>query len=263
MARSRNIKPGFFQNEFMASKRPEVQLLFLGLLTIADREGRLEDRPVKIKGQIFPFQDLDVNAALEELATITDPFQDRPFIYRYEAGGRRYIQIVNFNKHQHIHPNEVASIIPPMPSVEPEEIRSTPDSIEPCHEPSAPKVIPARALPSLPSCTSFPSSPSLPSLVSKIPEGVRIPKEILEDEEWAASLGEWVDHLRERSGVVTKKALQLQLRDMVAHGRALSLQAIATAIKRGWREPDWKGSTTKQRATGEITVEEIFGSGHT
>ncbi len=53
MARARSIKPGFFHNEFMASKRPEVQLLFLGLLTIADREGRLEDRPVKIKGQIY------------------------------------------------------------------------------------------------------------------------------------------------------------------------------------------------------------------
>lgn len=114
MARARSIKPGFFQNEFMASKRPEVQLLFLGLLTIADREGRLEDRPVKIKGQVFPYTDIDVDSALSELAAIEDPFQDQPFIYRYVINGRRYIQIANWSKHQNVHPKEFESKIPPM-----------------------------------------------------------------------------------------------------------------------------------------------------
>ena len=49
MARARNIKPGFFKNEFLAEMPCEVRLLFIGLWTLADREGRLEDRPKRIK----------------------------------------------------------------------------------------------------------------------------------------------------------------------------------------------------------------------
>ncbi len=105
-----------------------------------------------------------MNAALEELATITDPFQDQPFIYRYEVGGRRYIQIVNFEKHQNVHPNEVASNIPPMRNLESAPLAKCHEpivtSIEPlakCHEPSAPMVGAHTALPSFPSCTSFTS----------------------------------------------------------------------------------------------------------
>lgn len=114
MARTRSIKPGFFQNEFMARKRPESQLLFIGLLTIADREGRIEDRPAKIKASVFPYADVDVEAAIDELASIDDPFQDQPFIYRYIVDGRRYIQIVNWDKHQNVHPKEPESCIPAM-----------------------------------------------------------------------------------------------------------------------------------------------------
>jgi hypothetical protein len=50
MPRTRQIKPGFFKNDELAELPIEARLLFAGLWTIADREGRLEDRPKKIKG---------------------------------------------------------------------------------------------------------------------------------------------------------------------------------------------------------------------
>ncbi|MDI9733891.1 hypothetical protein QM259_16735 [Acinetobacter baumannii] len=49
MARSRNIKPSFFMNEDIIELPFEARLLFIGLWILADREGRLENRPKKIK----------------------------------------------------------------------------------------------------------------------------------------------------------------------------------------------------------------------
>lgn len=49
MARARNIKPAFFMNDELAEIDPLGRLLFIGLWTIADREGRLEDRPARHK----------------------------------------------------------------------------------------------------------------------------------------------------------------------------------------------------------------------
>lgn len=114
MARSRNIKPGFFYNEYLAELDPLARILFAGLWTIADREGRLEDRPKRIKIETLPYDDCDIDTLLQSL-------NDAGFILRYEAGGKKYIQILNFSKHQNPHKNEAQSTIPPVPEVVPEE----------------------------------------------------------------------------------------------------------------------------------------------
>ena len=106
MSRARNIKPGFFRNADLVELSIEARLLFIGLWTIADREGRLEDRPKQIKMEIYPADSFDVNSLLDELAA-TD------MLMRYEAGGKRYLQVVNFTKHQNPHRDERASTIPP------------------------------------------------------------------------------------------------------------------------------------------------------
>jgi hypothetical protein len=106
MARSRNIKPGFFKNEDLVELDFATRLLFAGLWTIADKEGRLEDRPKKIKIDVFPSDNVDVEAMLASLA-------ERRFIHRYSVEGARYVQIVNWDKHQNPHHTEKASVIPP------------------------------------------------------------------------------------------------------------------------------------------------------
>ncbi len=105
MARSRNIKPGFFKNEVLAEMSAEARLLFIGLWTLADREGRLEDRPKRIRAELFPFDMIDTDPLLDRLV------QDG-FLIRYESEGARFIQIENFTKHQQPHHKEVASVIP-------------------------------------------------------------------------------------------------------------------------------------------------------
>lgn len=116
MARARNIKPGFFKNENLVDLPYETRLLFIGLWTLADREGRLEDRPKRIKMEIFPADDVNVDACLDQL-------QASGFILRYTVGDARYIQVLAFTKHQHPHVKEGASTIPApgfVPTEEPE-----------------------------------------------------------------------------------------------------------------------------------------------
>lgn len=108
MARARNIKPGFFKNEILAEMPPETRLLFMGLWCLADREGRFEDRPKKIKMELFPCDDFSIEDGLALLA-------EGGFLIRYEVEGRRYAQVVNFTKHQMPHHKEVPSEIPAPP----------------------------------------------------------------------------------------------------------------------------------------------------
>jgi hypothetical protein len=92
-------------NDILAECPPLARLLFAGLWTIADREGRLEDRPKKIKTQILPYDVCDIDSLLNDLNTAG-------FITRYEASGSAYIQISNFTKHQLPHYKELPSVIP-------------------------------------------------------------------------------------------------------------------------------------------------------
>lgn len=103
--RARSIKPGFFKNEDLAELPFATRILFTGLWCMADREGRMEDRPKRIKADVFPYDDVDVNAALNDL-------EKAGFITRYSHGETSYIQVLAFAKHQNPHCREGASTIP-------------------------------------------------------------------------------------------------------------------------------------------------------
>ncbi len=92
-------------NEELAECDPLARLVFAGLWCLADREGRLEDRPKRIRAFVFPYENYDVDKLLNQL-------QDHGFILRYEVNGDKYIQVINFKKHQRPHPKEAASEIP-------------------------------------------------------------------------------------------------------------------------------------------------------
>lgn len=111
MARSRNIKPGFFSNEHLAELDFATRLLFIGLWTEADREGRLEDRPRRLKMALFPADNVDIDRMLDDLDHLG-------FIKRYTVGEFKAIQVVNWAKHQNPHVKEAKSGIPEMPVLE-------------------------------------------------------------------------------------------------------------------------------------------------
>ena len=106
MARTRSIKPSFFKNEFLAECEPMARLLFIGLWTLADRDGRLELRPMRIKAELFPYENCDIGGLLQQLA-------DRGFVRPYESGDRKVLEIPKFGEHQRCHPDERAEGLPP------------------------------------------------------------------------------------------------------------------------------------------------------
>ena len=105
MARSRNIKPGFFTNDVLGELPALTRLLYAGLWAISDREGRLEDRPKKIRAEVLPYDVCDPGEMLQSLAKAG-------FIQRYEVEGVHVIQVLAWHKHQKPHIKEAASILP-------------------------------------------------------------------------------------------------------------------------------------------------------
>jgi hypothetical protein len=114
MARNRTVKPEFFDDEDLAEYPFWIRILFEGLWCYADKAGRLEDRPARLKAKIFPYdKKLDFEKGLEAL---THPKKHspthKPFIIRYSVNGENYLQIVEFLKHQSPHHTEKDSVIP-------------------------------------------------------------------------------------------------------------------------------------------------------
>lgn len=107
MPRARNIKPSIFLNEILGVSDPLLTVLFTSLWCLADREGRLEDRPERIRIETFPYRlGIKIDELLNELYV-------KGFINRYEVNGGRYIEVINFGKHQRPHSTEKKSILPP------------------------------------------------------------------------------------------------------------------------------------------------------
>ena len=114
MPRARLLKPGFFKNEDLARLPFATRLCYAGLWTLADREGRLEDRPDRIKVELFPYDRTistrDVRRMLAKLTSVA-------FLTRYGDGnGHHFLAIPTFLQHQTPHHREPLSRIPAPPT---------------------------------------------------------------------------------------------------------------------------------------------------
>lgn len=67
MARIRTIKPEFWIDEKVTDLDPWARLLFIGLWNFADDQGYIDDKPRRIKMQVFPGDDVYVERLLADL----------------------------------------------------------------------------------------------------------------------------------------------------------------------------------------------------
>ena len=111
MARIRYLKPDFFKDEDIKELPYEARLFFAGLWCFSDREGRGEDRPERLKVEIFPYDDVDIEAMMALLAK-PKKHSKKPFINRYVTDNNRYYEILEWDKHQKPHHTERHSVIP-------------------------------------------------------------------------------------------------------------------------------------------------------
>lgn len=105
MPRKRTISPEFFTDEDIGDLHPLERLLFIGMWCHADKAGRMKDKPRTIKSCCLPYDDVDIDAALNKLAGCG-------FIFRYEVDGEQCIQIRTWERHQNPHHTEKDSELP-------------------------------------------------------------------------------------------------------------------------------------------------------
>jgi len=118
VARIRTIKPSFFRHEGLqdlerANPGAYVMLVFAGLWTQADNQGRFEWRPRQLKLDILPFIDFDLSRTLDLLS-------GAGFVVQYDGGnGKEYGAIRTFRDHQHFGGKEATEVskLPAPPAI--------------------------------------------------------------------------------------------------------------------------------------------------
>lgn len=95
MSQIRIIKPDFFSDEDVFELTPIARLAFIGLWTVADREGRFKWRPRRLKIEILPYDDIDFSSVLNEL-------EKSGFIYKADINGEAHGRISKWSRWQEI-----------------------------------------------------------------------------------------------------------------------------------------------------------------
>jgi hypothetical protein len=145
--RIRSVKPESLKDEELWDAEMQTGLplfrAFVGLWCQADRRGRFEWRPRKLKSEVLPYWEGEFERVLDALTTCG-------FLVSYVVGERRYGWLPTFEKHQFINGKEPESRLPAPPDWEaiPDASRVTHTS-NTCEarEAHAPIQIPSRSLP--------------------------------------------------------------------------------------------------------------------
>jgi len=109
MARIRTVKPDLFKHEDLFDAEREeglpLRLAFIGLFTVADREGRFKWKPRTLKTDVMPHDDVDFSRVLDALLT-------RGWLVKYTFQGEEFGCIPTFSRHQVINNRESPSELP-------------------------------------------------------------------------------------------------------------------------------------------------------
>lgn len=95
MARIRSVKPEFWIDEKVVEMGLAARLLFIGLWNFADDQGYIDDKPRRIKMQVFPGDDFDVDPLLDELVAAG-------LLVRYDSPVGPVLHVRNWDKHQKV-----------------------------------------------------------------------------------------------------------------------------------------------------------------
>jgi hypothetical protein len=244
MARARNIKPGFFTHDGLADLEPLARLLFIGLWTVADRAGRIEDRPKRIRAEVMPYDECDVDAMLTAL-------HNAGFILRYRVGDVAAIQIVKWDKHQNPHMKESDSTIP-APDMNGADRVQTPVKANVPEQPStaSARLIPDSGFPLPDSPISVPGGTGGASKPARRPPAIRKPDDVTE-RTWM----DWQQLRRAKKAPVTETVVEGARKEAELAGLVLE-EFLKVWCRRGsqgleaaWLKPHERGSTGQAEPT--------------
>jgi hypothetical protein len=112
--RIRTLKPEMWADESIGGLTRDARLLLIGLITMADDEGRLRAMPAAILGHVFPY-DPD---ATRKLAGWLGEIVGAGLIVSYQQGGLPYIAFRHWRRHQKINRANASTLpAPPDPVI--------------------------------------------------------------------------------------------------------------------------------------------------
>ena len=106
MPRIRSIHPGQWTDEAFVECSPLARLLALGIRNEADDQGVFEWKPLTLRMRLFPADDVDVPALLDELISSGQ-------VEPYEVDGKKFGLIRNFTKWQKPLSPQIVHPLPP------------------------------------------------------------------------------------------------------------------------------------------------------
>jgi len=92
----RMLDGGIWANEKFAELPCMARLLQVGLVTLADDQGRMKGHPAYLRSQLFPYDDV----AVSDISDWLERIMANGTIVIYETGGKFYIQLVNWWEYQ-------------------------------------------------------------------------------------------------------------------------------------------------------------------
>lgn len=99
MARKRMIDPQIWTSEDFSKLTPFARLLWIGLISQADDEGRGKLNTAYLKSQLFPY---DEKLSTKQLECALNEIKKHMSVEFYEVDGKRYYQLDNWKKFQTI-----------------------------------------------------------------------------------------------------------------------------------------------------------------
>lgn len=97
MSRNRMIKPGFWDDEKLATIKRDSRLVFIALWNLADDYGIVKGNSIWLKNRIFPY---DEKIKLLEFNTWLDDLIKIKVIYLFIKNDEKFYYIKNFLEHQ-------------------------------------------------------------------------------------------------------------------------------------------------------------------
>lgn len=115
MARKRMIDPNIWQSEDFGTLTTLGKIVFIGLFSHADDEGRGRANPAYLRSILFPYEESmrpsDIEKVLAEISA-------KMSIIFYSRGENKYYSLTNWTKWQYIQKPQQSSLPPPPESLE-------------------------------------------------------------------------------------------------------------------------------------------------
>lgn len=109
MARIRTIKPQFWGDVEISNLSIAARYMAIGLVSMADDDGRFIATLNAIGGYVFPHDDLTT----KQLAKWRDEIAASGFATFYNVGGKQFGCIPNYRRHQRISKPQASPLPPP------------------------------------------------------------------------------------------------------------------------------------------------------